>query len=238
MTAVRGVNRSQAKIQADRVRKALVAPQPQRRSSVTEPGDQIRVGAPGAGGTLEAGGPFTWTGPVYLNGDVEVTLTLTVSGSTTIGGTTTIKDSLTIEDSLTVTATTELGGVTTLKNDLNVQAPGKITVEGAIPLVLENGKASFANGSSIEGSAAGIAVSGGGSAFLEISLGSAAMIVGSSAVRVEGTGNVIDGQTDFSDPVILNSLLYAPSINQAPIAGVPSGTLVRDPSTGQVYAAI
>ncbi|MDO9397014.1 MAG: hypothetical protein Q7T71_10755 [Herbiconiux sp.] len=118
---------------------------------MTEPGDQIRVGAPGAGGTLEAGGPFTWTGPVYLNGDVEVTLTLTVSGSTTIGGTTTIKDSLTIEDSLTVTATTELGGVTTLKNDLNVQAPGKVDLGGIVlePSTVGGGAINFAPTGSI-----------------------------------------------------------------------------------------
>ena len=127
MTAVRNQKSSEIKKRNDTIRRQQTAA-PLRRSSLTQEGDQLRVGPEGTGGTLKSDGTMDWagivnfigqffqTGPSVFDGPVSITLTLDVEGNTTISG------------SLDVTAETQLRALTKVLADLSVESGGKIKI--------------------------------------------------------------------------------------------------------------
>ena len=201
---------------------------PLERSAVNQ--GRVRL----IGGELlgEAGSQQTWHGNALFDGEVGITLSLTVGGNTVIGG------SVAITEQLDVSAETVLRALTTLLGDFVVSNGGRITVDGDIPLDIENGRLTFANGAFISGDADGMVLSGGSGAELQLSLGSATLAAGGNSVGVSGTGILVVGVTDFNDDVILNGDLYGNDFPAAPIAGVASGTLVREPTSKRIYVAI
>lgn len=188
-------------------------------TSITTLGKRLRVGAPGEGGYLEAGGRLFWQGPVeligevLLDGNVRITLTLTVD------------------------AETELNGDVELNSDLTV-AGGRVVVQGPIELVIDDGKLQFANGASVAGTAGGVTVASGGGAQLQVASTVASISSGTNSIRTEGTGNVVNGTTDFQGDVLLNNPTFAEGLPTVPLSGVPSGTLVRNPVTKEIYVAL
>lgn len=251
MVAVRNVRESEFKKVKDQQRTfATAAPQNRQSNSY---GRQRFIGGELLG---EAGAQQTWHGNADFDGDVTISLTLTVGGNTiiigttTIGGTTTIegltliKDSLKVEDNLEVTAETLLKGLVKLSNSMEVGSGGSVLIQGAIDMLLESGVITYANGATIAGSAGGITVDSGGGAQMQVSSAVASISSGANSMRSEGTGNVVDGVTDFQNDVIsngemvLNDTLDANGLPSLPIAGAVSGTLVRLPGGNQVYVAV
>ena len=96
------------------------------------------VGTLNADGTINFTGPFTSTGATTLDGDVKITKTLDVTAATTLRNTLAVK------------------GQATLENDLTVKDAGKITVEGAIPMVLDDAKLKFSSGGTLKGYSGGV----------------------------------------------------------------------------------
>lgn len=89
-------------------------------------------------GTLEGDGTLDWTGPATFDGDVKITKTLDVTAATTLRNTLAVK------------------GPATLENDLTVKEAGKITVEGPIPMVLDDAKLKFSSGGTLKGYSGGV----------------------------------------------------------------------------------
>jgi hypothetical protein len=202
---------------------ALERNAPTRNSSVTEGLFQFY------GGKLlgMAGAVFEWIGSFDLTGPFRSKGSSTFEGPVSITGT------------LDVSAETTLRALVTLLNDLQVRGgAGKITLEGGISMVLENGTATFANGAQLRGSSGGATLDGGAGARMQISLGNAALISGDNSVSVEGTGTTIQGPSVLVGDAVFRDDLYAPNLPTAPIAGVPSGALVQDAGSGRIYVAL
>lgn len=220
----------QVRLKRDQDKQARSAPI--GSSSVTRPNRRLRIGANGQGGFLESNGRLYWQGVIDLDGPVTITMSLDVSGDTVIGG------SVSITEQLEVTAETLLNGLTTLMNDLIVSAGGAIRVDGDVPLTLENGIASFANGAFIRGSSGGLILSGGGSAEVQVSLGSATLAAGGNSVSVEATRVQVAGRLELLNRLVLGSSVNGSDLPTAPLAGVPSGVVVRSPTNGDFYVAL
>lgn len=177
-------------------------------------------------------------GVLFGDGAIEWTGTARFSSPGTLeAGDSTFED-VKITQTLDVTAETTLRALVKLLSNLQLESGGRITVLGAVNMLIENGIISYASGATIAGSAGGVAITSGGGAQMQVASAVASISSGSNSIRSEGTGNVAQGTTDFQGDVLVNGLLYAAGISYAPIGGVPEGTLVMDPSSKRVYAAI